>query len=116
MSASIEAVLLEHVENILTKITIIITITDKNYNYRITLRYLSYRYPTIFLFTLITLSINKYRSVGWSYLLHLVQELLISVPSFLAGVRQLCLTVPLTLLCHLFCSFSEQNKTFAHPL
>jgi len=45
-------------------------------------------YHTKFLFTLTMLSIKKYRPL--IYFPQLVQELLLSMPSFLAWVRKLC--------------------------
>ena len=76
---------LKLVENILTKLTIIITITDKNYNcsnnYEI---FVISDYISVYTDHVIDKQIS---SVDWSYLPQLVQELLISMPSFLANVN-----------------------------
>ena len=71
-----------------------LTLTDRNHNYS-NRRYLLY--PTILLFTLTTLWINKYH-LDWSYLPQWVQHCRYLCSWFLAGIRQLCLLAKLWLL------------------
>jgi len=76
------------------KITVTVTITNKNYSYIVTTRrYLLY--PTIFLFTLTMLWINKYLTLIDQW----VQHCQYLCSWFLSGVRQLCLLAKLCWQC-----------------